>query len=131
MFRYLTLPAGNTISYELVHSRVKNINLRIYPDGRIRVSASPVVSLQRIEDFICSEERLILKALSRSKDGGGELPPYEESPISENQKENFRLRVNETVDRLLPQFYKYGIKRPDIGFRTMKSRWGSCCKEKG
>lgn len=131
MFRYLTLPAGNIISYELVRSRVKNINLRIYPDGRIRVSASHVVSLQQIEDFICSKERFVLKALSRSGADGGELPPYEESPISENQKENFRLLVNETVDRLLPRFYKYGIKRPDMGFRTMKSRWGSCCKEKG
>lgn len=131
MFRYLTLPAGNTISYELVRDNVKNMNLRIYPDGRIRVSASYWVSLRQIEEFICSKEGFVLKALSQSKTGAGTSPAYEELPISDSQKETFRLLVNETVDRLLPRLCQYGIQRPDIGFRTMKSRWGSCCKAKG
>ncbi len=131
MFRYLTLPSGSTISYELVRSKVKNINLRIYPEGRIRVSASHWVSLQQIESFLCSKESFVLKALSQNKTGGEGLPAYEELPVSEAQKEAFRLLVNATVDRLLPRFDQYGIQRPDIGFHTMKSRWGSCCKEKG
>lgn len=129
MFRYLTLPAGNTISYELIRSKVKNINLRIYPDGRIRISAPSRVSIQQIESFLCSKERFVLKALAQNRTDGP--PAYEELPISEAQKDAFRLLVNAAVDRLLPRFGKYGIKRPDLGFRTMKSRWGSCCKEKG
>ena len=121
----LTLPCGETISYELVRSQVKNINLRIYPDGRIRVSASRWVSVAKIEDFICSKERFVLTALTQQP------PTPEPQPIDEVQKEELRRRVYTAVDSLLPRLAKYGIQRPEIAFRDMKSRWGSCCKAKG
>lgn len=51
--------------YTLVRKKVKNINLRIHPDGTISVSASPGVSVQTIEKFLDSQNEYILEALSK------------------------------------------------------------------
>lgn len=131
MIYSLRLPSGMTISYELVRSRVKNINMRIYPDGRIRVSAASRVSGGQIEDFICSKERFVLKALAWATENRDKGVLQEQEPITESQKKALRIFVNETVDRILPKFYRYSITKPEIGFRDMRSRWGSCCKTKG
>ena len=53
------------LAYELERKRVKNINLRICPNGTVFVSASPRVSLSRIEDFIASKNDFILKAIKK------------------------------------------------------------------
>ena len=124
MLYSLELPSGITIVYELVCGRVKNINLRVYPGGRIRVSAPSRIGRAQIEAFICSKESFVLKAMSKSND-------YGDRAISDSQKEEFRLFVNETVEKIFPRFSQYNIEKPDIGFRDMKSRWGSCCKAKG
>lgn len=57
---------GRRVCYVLERKRVKNINLRIRPDGSIRVSCSPLVPQSRIDDFLRSEERRILAALERA-----------------------------------------------------------------
>ena len=125
MYCQLTLPGGRCISYELVRSRVKNINMCIYSDGRIRVSAPSHVGIAKIESFIRSKEAFVLKALERKP---GTQPP---AALTEAQKAELRRRVYEAVDKLLPRFDRYAVRRPEIGFRDMTSRWGSCCKAKG
>lgn len=34
--------------------------------------------------------------------------------------------LGEAVERIYPLFEAYGVKFPEVKFRTMKSRWGSC-----
>ena len=65
-----TLPDGS-ITYELHRKRVKNMNLRVTTSGVVRVSASPRVPLEMIEEFICRHRTFIEKALQRRKDMGG------------------------------------------------------------
>ena len=65
MIKTVTLGTSLT-EYELTRKRVKNINLRITPDGTIKVSAPPRVSEKTIESFIISKEHFILKALEKS-----------------------------------------------------------------
>lgn len=62
---YEILIGDRKVAYDLIRKNVKNINLRIYPDGKIKISASPRINLQTIEDFIRSREGFILKALNR------------------------------------------------------------------
>lgn len=64
----LKFPDGSEILYELTRKPVKNINLRVKEDGTLRISASPRVSVKRIEDFIISEQAFILRAQERIKD---------------------------------------------------------------
>lgn len=52
------------IKYDLQYKKVKNINLRIKPDGSIHVSASKRVSQKVIDEFILSKADFILKAFS-------------------------------------------------------------------
>ena len=131
MIYSLQLPSGMVISYKLVRSRVKNINMRIYPDGRIRVSAASRVGRGQIEDFICSKERFVIKALNWAAENQESGLPQEQEPVTESQRNTLRIFVNEAVDRIFPRFYRYCITKPEISFRDMKSRWGSCCKAKG
>lgn len=131
MIYSLQLPSGMVISYELVRSRVKNINMRIYPDGRIRVSAASKVNRGQIENFICSKEKSVQKALACATENRERGVPQDQNPVTEEQKAFFRTYILGRINEIFPKFDNYNIQKPEVGFRDMKSRWGSCCKAKG
>ncbi len=45
-------------------------------------------------------------------------------------REKAFLKFNEGLERIYPIIQKYGIEKPNIIIRAMKSRWGSCIKDK-
>lgn len=55
------------IQYQLIRKPVKNINLRIRPDGSIFVSADYEVPLECIEDFIKKKQQYIFSTLDECK----------------------------------------------------------------
>lgn len=57
-----------TIEYTLTRKKVKNINLRVKPDGSIRVSANRRVSYRVIDSFIRDNQSYIFRALDRFKE---------------------------------------------------------------
>lgn len=175
--RRITL-GGRRVEYLLQRKRVKNLNLRVRPDGSVVVSCSPLVPLWRVEAFLQAEEKRILAALSRleraaerhpvpahaaegetlcvwgepvklrvcqaSRGGaelrGGELVLRVRDPGDEAQ----RLRVLERWQRqdceerltalcraLYPVFAARGVSWPELRFRRMRSRWGSCRAQGG
>ena len=58
---------GESLTYTLTQKRVKNINLRIHPDGSLHLSASPYVPLTRIESFIIEQMPFIKRAQAKFK----------------------------------------------------------------
>lgn len=61
-----TVTVGNRkIAYELTRKKVKNINLRIKPDGSVHVSASNAVTIAVIERFIREKSDFILGAIDK------------------------------------------------------------------
>ena len=64
MVRTITL-CGRMVEYDLQRKKVKNINLRIKSNGTISVSAPQRVSVDTIEEFLCSNGSYILKALDK------------------------------------------------------------------
>lgn len=56
---------NRTVKYDLQYKRVKNINLRIKPDGSISVSAHKRISQTIIDDFLISKSDFILRALDK------------------------------------------------------------------
>lgn len=61
-----TVTVGNRkIAYELTRKKVKNINLRIKPDGSVHVSASNTVTIAVIERFIKQKADFILSAIDK------------------------------------------------------------------
>lgn len=113
------------IQYNLQYKKVKNINLRIKPDGSINVSANKRVPLKAIDEFIISKADFILRALEK----------YRNMPITEQKQYFTEDEVKELILNLCEQVYPYyqakRIKYPEIKFRKMVSRWGSCHSQRG
>ena len=62
------LLSGMPLVYTLERKNVKNLNLRIYPDGSVRVSANRRVPIREIEGFLAGHEDFIRKAQSRFRE---------------------------------------------------------------
>ena len=116
---------NTTIQYDLQYKKVKNINLRIKPDGSINVSANKRVPQKVIDDFIILKADFILRALEK----------YKDRPIAEQKQYYTEDEVKELIlilcNRVYPYYEKREVKRPEIKFRRMVSRWGSCHSQKG
>lgn len=116
---------GREIQYDLQYKNVKNINMRIKPDGTIHVSANKRVPQKIIESFVLSKAEFILKALAKY-----------ENTLTQPQKQHFvedeiRDVIISLCEKVYPHFEKRGVEYPQIKFRRMVSRWGSCHPTKG
>ena len=84
---YTILLNGKEIQYNLERKNVKNINLRIKPDGSVYVSANTSVSQERIEKFLTEKSEFILKALEHYS----ELQKYVPTPKQYVDGEHFKI----------------------------------------
>mgnify|MGYP003303141021 CR=1 FL=1 len=117
---------NNTIiQYDLQYKKVKNINLRIKPDGSINVSANKRVPQKVIDDFIISKADFIVHALEKYKN----IPATEQKQYF--TEDEVKEQILELCNKAFPYYEKRGIKYPEIKFRRMVSRWGSCHSQKG
>lgn len=62
------------IEYQLTRKKVKNINLRIKPDGSIFVSANPKVPADYMDDFVRRKQGYIIRALKRFEENRRRVP---------------------------------------------------------
>lgn len=113
------------ILYDLNYKRVKNINLRIHPDGKVSVSARKNTPQIVIDDFLVSKGDFILNALERFKKA------REVSPKQYFKEEDIRDVIIDICKKVYPYYEEKGIIFPCIKFRKMVSRWGSCHTIKG
>ncbi len=121
MKQYIILQ-GKEIKYNLEYKKVKNINLRIKPDGKICVSANGCVKEEVIEAFLLSKADFILRALKRYEQDAVCIKYFEEEEIADI--------ILKMCEELYPYFKNKSIDYPEIKFRKMVSRWGSCHTKK-
>ena len=114
-----------TIKYDLQYKKVKNINLRIKPDGSIHVSASIRVPQKVIDEFILSKADFILKALDKCANR------LKETHVQYFTEDEIRDVILELCEKIYPYFENSGVKYPTIKFRRMVSQWGNCHSQKG
>lgn len=136
---------GRMLTYELERKQVKNINLRIRPDGSIYVSAPRRMPEGVIEAFLESKAEFIFKAAERAGKRRREIPAGKmlvlgrevEDGFDSERKRDVWLKercveaVSHAFTRLYPIFERRGVPLPEIRFRRMKSRWGSCQPMRG
>lgn len=154
---------GRQLEYELQRKKVKNINLRIKPEG-VYVSANRLVPQYVIDSFLRDRADFIFSAMERlsqrikPKYENGSIVPLLGREYSlrvckagktsiELTEDSIRLGLKETdadsvkkaldglyrktAEKLIPDICKalcirMGRQLPQIKYRAMKSRWGSC-----
>ncbi len=161
------------IKYELHRKNVKNLNLRIKPDGTIFVSANSRISEERINLFLEGHSDFIFDALKKYEEIEKNKPKDLEYKTGEKIKilgtertikvecgkknivtcdkyffyltvkdiDDFELKkktiekwekeqatklITEICEAMYPYFKNYVSEFPQIKFRKMTSRWGSC-----
>lgn len=161
---------GESIVYELMEKRIKNVNIRIRWGGIVTVSAPVGLSVQSVESVLRKKGGWICEALNRVRllspecvqTGFGEtvwlfgksyrlllcfgtgknseicgdalclvVPEGADKAACERIYLKWRERFFQDTIRLLCKnaflaFQGKGIFYPQIAFRTMKARWGSC-----
>ena len=111
---------GTELQYRLSIKNVKNINIRIKSDGCVYVSANSTTDLKQIDDFIISKWDFINRALQK-------FSVYRQSYTKQYFEENsLRQYIMELCKLHFPYFQQFGVEFPDIKFKKLKSRWGSC-----
>ena len=105
---------GKNIKYILERKQVKNINLRVRPDGSVKVSASPRVDTSHIDDFVLSKAEFVLKALKRFE-GTSEAERQFQAELTKQKTGRESLLedpavFNEILDEFYPAFIPYGVK---------------------
>ena len=121
---YGILLGDRTVAYELIRKKVKNINLRIYPDGKIKISAGSNVPIKTIEAFIRSRAAFIIGALDRYKSAEKNAPiemSFEDNDSVRLFNESLTLKIKDgkrnRAERRAEELWIYVRDKAD---RTMK-----------
>lgn len=115
---------GEQIRYTLERKNVKNINLRVHPDGEVFVSAPRSVSLRQIDDFVISRGSFIFAARRKLE---AKRPPavkrFEDGEIFPVLGQPLRLTVvradNERAQSEGGRLFLY-VRDPDDATRKQK-----------
>ena len=122
---------GREVPYELERKQVKNINLRIRPDGSVHVSAAGSHTMKQIEALFVANEKMILRSLEKAellRERASSIPQVSRS----EEGKLCEAVVLPFCRRYYPSFKAYCRESmPEIRYRRMKSRWGSCAPKTG
>lgn len=135
-FRY----GGGDYPYELHIGGVKRLNLRVRPDGSIRLSVPRMTPQRQIDAFLDRYADRIAHAVARSQSKNRRVPEN----ASDDQiakKEQLLAIINECHRSLvIPRFSaltmtdeqrRFVTSPTAIRIHPMKTRWGSCNFKKG
>ena len=116
--RLVATPEG-PMTYVFIQKQVKNLNLRVSPQGEITLSVPRRCSPERGDAFIREKSPWLRRVLARQGGGGTELLP-------QPGREECRTLLREAVERMYPLVAPLGVAMPQVKVRQMRSQWGNC-----
>ena len=111
---------GQKVNVEFTAKKVKNINIRIRPNGCVSVSYPSWASEKEAVNAVLNKADFILSSLKK-------LPTPQPIPAAEDKwlLGKCRMELTELCLRFYPSF-NGAFPFPEIRFKKMTSRWGSC-----
>lgn len=114
------------VEYILTRKRVKNLNLRVRPDGAVAVSAPGRVPLREVDAFVAARAPWVRKTqaalFARAEAEAAEPVP--------DKAECFAL-FQSVSDEVFPLFQTVlQGRKPVLKVRDMRTRWGTCHVQK-
>ena len=114
----LVQTGAEPISYVLIRKQVKNLNLRIREDGSVVLSVPLRCTAGQADDFIASRYAWIKTHQQRNLECAELLP--------EENKAVCAARLEQALDRVYLLVMPYGVRRPVLKIRSMRTQWGNC-----
>lgn len=117
--QYRVTPGG--IPYVLTRKRVKNLNMRLRPDGQVAVSAPARAAASAVDAFVDGHRAWLEKARARKAraDAANRAPAPDPAEAL--------AAFTAMSDAVFPAFAAaLGGRKPEIRVRDMTSRWGVC-----
>lgn len=123
-----TRRSAGGVEYTLTRRRVRNINLRVRPDGSVAASAASWVPVSAVDAFVASRADWVRQArqrvsLRREREENTPLPSKAEA----------LARMQAWCEVYYPVFAPTcpGGRMPKVAVRDMHTRWGSCSLRTG
>ena len=120
--RRVETPLG-PIEYLLTVKAVKNLNLRLRPDGTVAVSLPRRAPKSAADAFVRSRAEWIFRHRQGLR--------RERLPLVAPDREAALPVLAASLERMYPLVEPLGVPRPVLRARFMTSRWGSCHVAKG
>lgn len=129
---------GNRVlEYQLTRKSVKNINLRVKPDGSIQVSANSRVPKAYVDDVVRQKQEFIFRALDQYKQKQETMPQVDKEAhkklLQQKYPKEYQQQVFQRIcDETYALFWQrgYSVPDPELKIRYMTARWGSCQPQK-
>ena len=115
---------GGAIEYILTLKHIKYYNLRVR-EGCVLLSVPTSVTPERADGFIRDRADWIRAALTRQQSA-----PRRQR-LSPPPRDEAMTALSAALDRVLPLVAPYGVSRPELRLRKMRSQWGNCHYRQG
>ena len=109
-------------SYQVIYKKVRHMTIRVTAAAQVIVTAPYGYPKETVRGFVEAKSGWIRKHLAQMQ----EKQTIVLSELSFGEDEERQLRA--LVDACFLAFVDYRIPEPELHFRKMKSRWGSCNK---
>lgn len=123
-----TRRSAGGVEYALTRRRVRNINLRVRPDGSVAVSAAGWVPVSAVDAFVASRADWVRQARQRLT---LRRQTEEKTPLPARTEALARMQA--LCEAYYPVFASTcpGGRMPKVAVRDMHTRWGSCSLRTG
>lgn len=119
---------GRSYAVQITYKEMRNIRLRVLAGGEIRLSAPFGMERSLLENFLNRHGDWIAGQVKRQ----GEVKPLaKQPPLTKEERQQALAYLLPIVDRLYPIVEAYGVAKPHVTVRTMKTRYGSCSVGRG
>ena len=122
------------MAIQVTYRRTRRLTMRIVKSGEVHISAPVGMPRSRIEEFIEKNRDWIVKARENTLNRQQSRQAfYDQLPLNTAaQKREAKNRLETLVIPMVERYSRViGVTQPEIRYRAMTSRWGTCKTREG